>query len=272
MKGGTAGFTMVETMIALAVSMALFVSAVALINGKQNVTAFNQAIRAIETQMQQVISDVGSGFYENDGSISCTESGGAVRLTKSAVGSTEQGTNEDCLFVGKVVQFSVGTADPEKYNVYTVAGLRGSSSNPLDTLTSSKARLVAYGNGDNVSTMPDVFQSRILQYGLTVSSKTYAGSSMAVGFTSSLGSLGTEDNSQRVNMLNIAGVNRTESKEAGVQIINSNLKTATVNNSNGFQICFNSGGTNQSGLMTLGGSDRQGSVDMKIFDKLDCNT
>lgn len=269
-----AGFTIVEVLIVLAVTGALFLAAVLLISGKQQVTSFNQSIRSIQTQMQQVVNDVGSGFYQNDGNIKCDKGGSGLLLTSL---STEQGTNKDCIFIGKVVQFALLSTDPEEFNIYTIVGLSGDSVTPSTDLSTAKARLIARGTAASDSGIPEVFDTKTLLYGLTATKMYYrnaAGGKVAdigaVGFTSSLANLGAADSSQQVNVVAVTGTALQRDKATGVQNINDNLKTAVVNPPGGVQICFTGGGTNQSGLLSIGGSGRQGSVDLQIFNNTSC--
>lgn len=114
------GFTIIEVMIVLAVTGALFVSAALLIAGRQQQTQFDQSIREVQSQIQQVINEIGHGFYPNSGDFSCEAgSSGPPTFTGAAAG---QGTNEGCIFLGKAIQFGVADTDPEIFDVMTIAG------------------------------------------------------------------------------------------------------------------------------------------------------
>ena len=273
MNGGFArhsrGFTIVEVMIVLAVSMSLFIGAVALINGKQDVAAFNQSVGAVKTELQQYINQVGSGYYPNDGTVKCKASGsGGVPSLTTVPASDNQGASEDCLFLGKVIQFGVpGSAGStsEYYNVYTLVGLRSNTS-------LSNARIIAQAS--NESSVPNgPFEAKMLQYGLSVSRQYYSthpGSVASIGFITNLSSLGAGDGSQRTDVIAIPGTTLGNDEPNGAKDINDNLGGATVNPAVGVGICFNSGGTQQSALITLGGTGRQGSIDTKIFSGPNC--
>ena len=277
------GFTIIEVLIVLAVTGALLLAAMLLINGRQRNTAFNQSIRNIQTELQQIINEVGSGYYPNNGNLSC-DRGGPAGGTKLSAGTTEQGANVNCVFMSKVAQFAVGTEDPEPYNIYTLVGLRGTTVSPSVDLKTSKARVIASGTAAGDAVVPDAFETNLLQYGLSVSKMYYsnaAGSRVAdiaaVGFTMNVSSLGDADGSQRVEVVAIPGTALHVSKATGVQQINDRLATidssaagTLINPPGGVQICLNSGGTIQSGLISIGGSDRQGSVDLQIFNTKDC--
>jgi type II secretory pathway pseudopilin PulG len=265
-----AGFTIVEILIVLAVTGVLFLSAVILINGKQNVTSFNQSIRNIQNEMQQVYSDVSSGYYPYGGTMTCAK---GSRPVLGNSGTDTQGKNLDCLFLGKVVQFGISNTDPQQYLVFTVVGLRGSLAAPATDLASANARVIAPEPGEG--SVPAAYDTKILQYGLTVSSK-YLGlnpgtSAPAVAFTSNLNTLSNGNGSQQVNVTPIRGSAKLGDTptDAALHVDNS-LAAGVPNPAGGVKICFNSGGTNQSGLLSIGGDGRQGNVDLKIFNSPDC--
>ncbi len=277
------GFTIIEVLIVLAVSGLLLTAALVTINGKQRVTSFNQSIRNLQTELQQIVNDVGSGYYPNNGTISCANGGpgGGVKLTS---GAASQGTNVDCIFLGKVLQFAVGSNDPEIYNVYTLAGLRGNIVSPSLDLKSAKARVIAKGTAATDTGIPDAFESKRLLYGLTVSHMYYSNAAgakvadiAAVGFTMNINSLGDADGSQHVDIVAVPNTTLHVDKSNGVQQINDSVASidktkigTTIDPPGGVQICVNSGGTEQSALISLGGSDRQGTVDVQVFYTKDC--
>lgn len=113
-----AGYTIVETMIFLAVSGALFLSAMLLLNGQQRKTEFSTTIRELDTKLQSVIGNVSAGYYNNPGSVSCTLSSGNLNITNTP---STQGQNKDCTFIGQVI---TPTATDDALLIYSVAGLR----------------------------------------------------------------------------------------------------------------------------------------------------
>lgn len=103
-----AGFTIIEVMIFLVVSSALLISAVALVGGQQNRTQFTTSTREFESRLQSLVGDVETGFFPDNSQLSCKLSGPsdpfAYPLLSDAP-ANKQGTNEDCVFLGKVIQF-----------------------------------------------------------------------------------------------------------------------------------------------------------------------
>ena len=60
------GFTIVETLIFLAVSGLMFVSVLAYIGGKSGQTEFDQGIHSVFSQLQSIPASVSAGEYTND--------------------------------------------------------------------------------------------------------------------------------------------------------------------------------------------------------------
>jgi len=238
-------------LIVLVVTSALFLGAIVLISGRQNQAAFDQSIREVQSEIQQVISDVGNGYYPNMNNFSCTTSGTGPLITTS--GSTAQGTNSGCIFIGKALQLAVQGTNPEQYRTYPLAGLQKDSS------------------GNDVATFADALPtvvsadatSRALQNGLTVKSMKANGVDVgAVAFTNSLAPVGgvttTNSTSQHVDLVAIAGSGLHVTPGTAATQINTALKTATVMPTT-VQICFASGSTNQSGLITIGDTNASSS-------------
>lgn len=272
MKGG-AGFTIVETLIVLAVTMMLFLSAVLLVNGRQRNTAFNQSIRAIQGQIEQVMSDVSSGYYASDGRLQCTETGGNLILSTS--GTESQGTNKDCVFMGKVLQFGVRNTDPQKYNVFTLVGARESAgTNGVFDLADASARVIARTPSDPAS-VPNAFDSPILQYGLTLHRAYYPSNNeiAAIGFVTNVRDLGSSDGAARVDAVVFRDTNLNRTASEGATEINESIEDNKyiVAPSGGVHMCFASGGTEQSGLISVGAGDRQNAVTLKIFNNRTCS-
>ncbi len=259
-------------MIVLAISGLLFISAVILIGGKQNQTAFDQAIREIQSQIQQAINDVGSGFYPNLGNTQCSGAGSVVTITNSA--GTGQGANAGCVFLGKALQFQVAGTDPEQFNIFSVAGLQNGASGGGDSTSLTEANPKAIAPSTAEPALPNSTEVHALENGLTTYKMWYnnGGADKPIGmvaFTQSLAPVtaGTSS-SQQVNVVPIDDGNNLsalgKSSVNGADAIDLSLKNSPVNPTNGVFICFVSGGTNQSGLITIGNNGRQLSVKLDI--------
>lgn len=274
MKGGdkARGFTVMETLIVLAVTGGLFIAIAATLAGRQQRTQFEQGINDIRAQIQQVINDVGTGFYPNTNNFRCT----AGALGPSLVsGSTGQGENTGCIFIGKVMLFNIAGSDPEEYQVFTVAGLqRTSTGDEVTTYAAAMPKAVSPSTGSG--SVPDAVDKRKLQFGLTTHSATYGTANTPIGavaFANSLASYGSGtlvSGAQQVNVLPISGSTLNTSQLAAAQNINNTFGSSPVNPSGGIRLCFVSGGTNQSGLITIGSNGRQLSVTLSIKGNRTC--
>ena len=246
---GLAGFTIVETMIVLAVTGALFVAIAATLAGRQRSNEFTQSVNGARDQIQQVITEVQNGYFPS-ADYSCTATTLNVMISS---GSDTQGKNTGCVFLGKIMQFKVRDQDPSKVIVYPVAGIRTKT----DIATADPS---VVSNG-----LADASTDFSLKYGLTVE-KMRAGSTNigAFGVLSSLDSTTPgKSGDQQFDVYGFANV----SLGVTPKLTDGTVLTAAwiKNPSGGVQICFKSGGTNQYGLMTVGNNNNQLSVDLKIM-------
>lgn len=276
-RRGQQGFTIVETLVVLSVTGFLFAGAVIFVSGKQRNTEFSQAVGDVKSQVQQALGEVSSGYYASNGRLACTIQAGKPRIVDSA---QEQGSNEDCIFMGKVLQFKVLGTNPEAFNVYTMVGLREHVTTSSVNIAAAKPRLAARTTGDPGNTA-DLYTVNLLRNGLVVEEMYYGGDPAkkigAVGFASGLASLGMEDASQQVNIVAIPGTSLNLDKVDGVKAVNDKLVTidtalaaTVVNPAKGVQICFKGGGNKQWMLMTIGGSNRLNAVETQIKSGVNC--
>ncbi|HSW65907.1 MAG TPA: prepilin-type N-terminal cleavage/methylation domain-containing protein [Bacillota bacterium] len=274
------GFTVVEVMIVLIITGALFASAAILISGKQNATAFSQGIQQIQSQIQQTMNEVAIGYYPNTGNFKCSSGGSGPVIT--SVSPNSQGANAGCIFVGKVMQFKVHDTDPEKVMLYTVAGLQKRLSDQQESQSLSDAQPLVVAPSTLQPSLPDSSTSITMQNNLTTVANTSgptvngmwydngAGKVQigAVAFTTSFPQPGAggllASGSQQMNVVPIDTSATDASTVATVDAINAKLKNSPVNPSNGVSICFASGGTQQSGLVTIGGHSHPLAVTLTI--------
>jgi type II secretory pathway pseudopilin PulG len=275
------GFTIIEVLIVLAVTGALFVSAAILIAGRQQQTEFNQGIRQVQAQIQQVINEVAIGHYPNQNNFQCTA--GASGPVITAGSGTEQGANSGCIFLGKAMQFGITNTSPERFVVFSVAGLqRTPAGKEVTTLAEALPKAVAPNSSQN---LPDASVTQQLQGGLTTYRMWYNSGGIdrnigVVAFVSSLAKYSSGNivsGSQQVNVVPVddnqvdSALDRTPID--GADAINASLATSPNNPAGGMAVflCFASGGTNQSGLITIGNTTgRQLSVTLDIKSNKTC--
>lgn len=275
MKGGQRrqrGFTIVETMIVLAVTGLIFGTAVTMIMGKQKSAEFQQSIQDIQSQLRQIINEVGSGYYPHSANFVCSQSGSMVLLGSGATG---QGTNGDCIFLGKAVHFFDGTGgtDSSTFSVYSMTGLRSGTD-----LASAKPLLIAPAvtptytaqnpNGINVT------EQKRLSYGLTLVAMYYDGvpgnQLGSVAFAQSFG--GGASNDGRVDTVAFTTGNSKpgNADPAEVDALDKDLQSGSFLVNHDVEMCFASGTTNQSGLITIGNNGNGAAVSLAIKDGASC--
>jgi len=124
------GFTILETMLFLAISGILFLSVVTLIENRQANTNFFQDEHQIYSQVQDLASSVETGYYNDTNNYSCSINTAAPVGTSQvtvSVGGGNLGTNTGCTYIGEILQFgynvgSTTTAMPDAISIYSVFG------------------------------------------------------------------------------------------------------------------------------------------------------
>jgi type II secretory pathway pseudopilin PulG len=160
------GYTIVEVMVFLAVSGLMFVLAASFINGKQAQAEFVQSMNDANQQIQTIINQVSNGDYPSEDNFKCSaDPSGGVPIIDTSV-SNYQGTNQGCIFMGKVIQFG-NTSSGAGYQVLTVAGRQYAPDGTRQTLVTkfSEAQPIAVTN-------PSLTQQKTLTWGSTFTSVT----------------------------------------------------------------------------------------------------
>jgi hypothetical protein len=279
------GYTIVEVMIVLAVTGLLFVSVVTVFAGQQNKTQFSQAINDIDNKIRDTITNVDNGYYANYENFYCDALGGAGPVIHP--GSDRQGQNTDCIFIGRSMQFAPDS-DQTRYNIYNVVAQRAINGNEATTLNEAKPKAV----GPNGPVGADATERNNLLYGLKAVRMYYKqGASRVrintVSFISSLpGYTGADLNpgSTTVQLMpvnvsspptpNIQTTGPGNSEILGAQNINeTNMGPGAIPPTGipdgGVILCFESGGTDQYGIITIGSSNRQLTTKVTIASSAD---
>lgn len=158
------GFTIVEVMIVLAVTGLMFLIAVNATQGLLAKNSFNSGVNDLASTIQNTIEQVSDGQY-SDVPIKC-ESGPPVNAS-TLEGTNPQGTNQDCVFLGKLIHFYGNPAnnyeilplvDSEAASDYSmttnVGGLTTNSEVP-DDLTISQISYIESGpDASSVTNFP----------------------------------------------------------------------------------------------------------------------
>jgi type II secretory pathway pseudopilin PulG len=120
-KACVGGYTIIETLIFLAVSAAMFIAAMAFVSGQQNRAEFVNAVRNFEQQLIDVGNDVATGYYSYPSGLTCNADGS----NNPQVGAT--GPNR-CILLGMVLKFGEG-GTLNQYSKVTMVGSRVNSAN-----------------------------------------------------------------------------------------------------------------------------------------------
>ncbi len=294
MKSGrhlSRGFTIVETMIYLAVTSLLLVSALGLVAGSQNKTEFNTAINQLNQQIGDVINNVANGYYANINNVAtnwtCSGSSGTPSFSNTTGGG--KGTNQGCIFVGRAMKFS---DSEEKFYIFNMAGVRqvdDGSGNKHEVTNMKESQPVAITQIHHGHSFPETVETIPLQSGLKVAAIQYkanAGVQNTGGmvFYSTLATLNDKgqlkNGSQSVNFAPIPNNNLGDDSEAFVgkvedfsrstgSYLGAGYEDASYgykNPTGGIWICVNSGSTDQHGTIMIGGPNSQGATVLKIHN------
>ena len=287
MKGGPAreprGFTIVETLIVLAVTGLILGAALTLIGGRQARTQFTVGIGQVQQQVQQAISEVKNGYYPNSGNIKCQAGSNGPDLS---IGSNGQGQNSDCIFLGKAIQFGPSGNDQQMVLIPIAANRLSSGGQQVNSLAQAQPVAIAPLSSTDQAT-PDATESRNFSNGIRVVDMWRNGTRSdklgAIAILFDLGGIGY-DATGTLNpgalQTTLFAVNATSVNEATSDVAVAIKGTGGVTNLTNtglvsVEVCFASGTTNQSGLLTIGGSSSGGSngelsVRMQIMNGTSC--
>lgn len=239
----------------LAVSGALLGSVMALISGEQAKTEFSAGMRDFESQIQDHLNDIATGFYPDTGGQTC----GSSPTTQA------QGRNEECIFAGKALQFTAaGTNGNRTFNTYTIAGQRrvtnaGEAAREVSSIQEATPRVV----GGAAST-------GVLPYGLEFR-KAFIGSTEVYGIAL-VASFGQTDTSIKTGVVSgTAGTSVLRldlSRNADITEVRNDVSSLNSSQSIGDQpviICIAQGGLQgRLGAVTISGRGTEILVDDNV--------
>ena len=251
------GYTIVEVIIFLAVSGALLISALGLINGQQQRTEFVQSVRDFDNDLQDIANDVSTGYFNNAGNFSCTVAGSTISFTSTAA---EQGTNMDCIFVGKLVQFQTPGTNELGYRIYTMVGARQTGSPPREVTSFAEAKPVVIARATSFSNTVESFEDKRLGYGAKFGAVNYNTSTPVgmIGFITSFGALSGVGNNlssgtTKTTLIPIGGTSLGQDVQQAAAAANTAYLSPLTQNPS-ITICLLSTGSDQHAIITMGGN------------------
>ena len=165
-RGG--GYTIVETMIFLAVTGVLLISAMSLMSGRQASVQFSQAVTDAQSRMQDIIGQVATG-YVPPANYKCKvdNPGNAASKPSFDIATTsQQGSSDACVFLGKAVVFNDGD-DGGQASIMSIAARRLNSSG-REVSSLAEARPVPISKLSSVDTQPDTTENFTFDFGVHI--------------------------------------------------------------------------------------------------------
>lgn len=172
MKRVQGGYTILETMIVLAISASMFIMAVIALSGRQQDIQFSQAVRDFEARVNDIANDVSTGYYASTNDVNCTvgsnpssrpQPDGRVPL------GFEQGRNDQCVYIGKVIEFNPPGEPDSTFYVYNLVGRRNAyGGGSVNNLEDAKPVAVAPTDPGDFYQLADQISIVPLDWGLNV--------------------------------------------------------------------------------------------------------
>jgi len=289
-----AGFTIVETMIFLAVSGLMFILAINAMSGKQQQTEFQTGVDTLRSSLNQQLANVSNGNFSALDNVICTALavGGQPNVTLVGSGGSSDGS---CDVIGEVIAFDGGGSGSTLASTYTVYPVFGrtyqASSTTLATDINDADPILATVAGVNpTAKMPFglsvVDFSSATQYSISPSKNGALG---LFNFTSFAGTGGEYDangnlnsGAQHVEIFALPGsvynrpatitVSGLSDTICGSGLVCFSSATSNViNPPSGITFCVASGSTsNESALFTVGGSYSPSNTTYKIYSTGNC--
>ncbi|MCX6727489.1 MAG: type II secretion system protein [Candidatus Saccharibacteria bacterium] len=240
------GFTIVETLIFLAVSGALLFSAIAVMSGSQNKSRFNDALYDVQQQIDSAVNNLSTGYYGGSDNLSCSVDSVNGNIVLSVGGV--RGQSPQCQFIGRMVTFN-----PDNMVIQSIVGLTKSSGSDVTSFNDSKAVVV-----------PATIQTINYKYGLTFN-KLQLGANASTERNIAFISAFPEDNGLGAGILKSGNLQNDFVVVPG-GILDS-IKTtylASKNPSSGITVCLKSGTNSEYAAITIGGEGRSATTSRLI--------
>lgn len=247
------GYTLVEVLIFLAVSSALFTSAYVTFGGQQRKTQFATGMRDTELKLQDIINDVSTGYYAKPGNaFDCKASSAGPVIDNSAAAA--QGTNAGCTFIGRAVQFGISGTNRIGYSIYDIVGLKTVWDTNQNVESLDEAKPVVLTTTPFTELLPNGLEVRTMESDDGSGARSDIGT---VAFVSSLdtngGSFTSQSGSQAVDLIPLNGSQLDQPQsDVAIQIMGL-ASVADKNPSGGVIICLTGTASNSYGLITIGG-------------------
>jgi len=171
------GFTIIETMFVLAISMTIGITALIMLSRDIGEDNFSTAANNFSQKIQEDMVDATSGYY-NYSKLTCTPNPLGGSITVSAPTTSTQGTNFGCVSLGAAIQFfpyQNNDPEPNRYVIVPVDGSQYYNGNVALTVDDSgpvplEPPYTGTGDGGIGDSAPDLSQTENLEQSLTIDS------------------------------------------------------------------------------------------------------
>lgn len=281
---GEVGYTVVEVLIFIAISGAMFLSTFAAISGRRTTTEFNRAARDFELQIRDFANDVSTGYYPNVVNASgeylrCSIAGNNVSLSYAS--GDNQGSNEACTFAGRSIHFNPSGGTDEAYRTYFLVGKRLNSLGGNTTSISDARPRVANAS---FTSHPDNFYTVECVFYLTTAGTPIAGSPCQTAGRQNTDNFtfmttfsptdflangnGNGDTQVDLVVSNPSPASFTGRSTADVSTEINGYAASTsnyiLNPVGGVYVCLSSKGGNQKALLRIGGQDNNAATTLNV--------
>lgn len=277
------GFTVVETMIVLAVSGVLFVSLVGAVQGQQGKAQFKNSVTNVVSDIQSTIGQVTSGYYPAaEQNFRCITPSGAPILTANG-SNAELGTQENCTFMGQAILFGTGVAQDEQlFNVQTLIGVRKTilGKDPVN-FSESNVRSMAPGTSLDDRNFPNHSVTKNLTFGTTIKwmrmDNATSGPIAGFAIVAAPGGLQSTGGTLLASIIPIGCGSRGSCEDGlngdiGVDAIRETFSATGPASpvTSGVKLCFLGASNSQSALVRIGANGGNNSIETTIYPNPDC--
>jgi type II secretory pathway pseudopilin PulG len=253
-----AGYTIIEVMMFLAISGVLLLIAGTFINGQQQAAQFSQALNDFGSKIQDIVNNVATGSYPDTGTFTCTPNTTTGNIDFSS-GTTTQGANRDCVFIGKMIQLAPQTAE-DGLNIFTIVGRRlNSNGAEIQTLDTALPTPLAVASSISNTSGIDATSREFLRWGLRTTrivTKNSHQDVAALAFISDFGRYGSSGSSDLVSgaqsvtlVLPLGSLG--QSFTGAVNLVKSLTEADRIRGQEGAVVCFKSANNDRRGAVTI---------------------
>lgn len=278
------GFTIIEVIIVLTITVALLSSALLLFNSRVPRSQFETSVNELVNQLTDSFNQVATGNYPTSENFNCSVSGGGLPVISPSGTTVEQGTLQDCLYVGQAIQFGEngspydcpngGDSDNcDTLNFFTVVGRRTDpSSDDIASSIDTSTPIISEDLFARYTTGYGMFFKDARVRGVSGPSGSIGGIAFTLSFGTKVSGSGNPSGAPQVQLVPLsdtsigmpisgagAGFVEQVSYPTGRSI------NTTPNPTDGVDLCLESPFTGQYAIITIGADGIPTSISKRIY-------